>query len=82
MRQNNDQEIREAIKALADTAKDNELLGYGSLPPVSVRIEAAISIGEYVPHPEAVKALQDILKQSWAPEEVRAAAARALGGRR
>ena len=41
---NNDQEIRKAIEVLADTAKDNEIFGgYGSLPPVSVRVEAVLS---------------------------------------
>lgn len=77
-----DEGTRLAIRALAKTASDNEYLGgSGGPPPIAVRVQAAISLGSYVPHREAVEALEGIIRQYWAPSEVREAAARALGKR-
>lgn len=70
-----------AIAALADIAQDNELLGSGTLPPVAMRVQAAVSLGTYMPHPDAVAALQRVASQSWAPMEVRMAAVASLSNR-
>ena len=78
---NNTEIIESIIESLFQIAKDNELLGAGSLPPLEVRISATKSLGTYVPHPKAVEALIYLTKQGWAPKEIRIAAADSLAKR-
>ncbi len=75
---NNAEAIEAAIERLFQIAKDNELLGVGSLPPLEMRITAAKSLGTYVPHLKAVNALIYLTEQSHAPKEIRIAAAESL----
>jgi hypothetical protein len=69
---------REAIRTLARIIKDEGLLGSQRPPSIGLRIEAAKALATFLPHPEALEALVDILNQPWAPAELHAAAAKAL----
>jgi hypothetical protein len=69
---------REAIRTLARLVKDDDPLGSQRPPSIGLRIEAAKALATFLPHPEALEALVDILNQPWAPAELHAAAAQAL----
>lgn len=76
-----EEEIKKAIRALKDIARKG-YSNYGeSIPATATRVEAAASIGAWMPRREAVDALIEILNDSDCPEPVRSAAARSLGKR-
>ena len=73
--------IRDAIKALAEIADDDANIPgfrFGSRPSLEVRIEAIRSLASYVPHPDAVRVLTEILTKEWYEQELRKVAAEAL----
>ena len=71
---------QEAIKALSDMLDKtyDYMGGSGGPPDNSIRIQAAKSLGNYLPHPDAVKALTRALNKSSAHDEVKVAVAAAL----
>jgi hypothetical protein len=72
---------RKATEDLLRVAKDNKLLGYGSLPPLEMNLAAARSLATYMPHREARQALTHLTNQNHAPEAIRLVAAEGLARR-
>ena len=69
---------REAIRTLARIATEDQLPGWQRPTSIGLRIEAAKALATFLPDPEALEALMDILKQPWAPVELHTAAAQAI----
>jgi hypothetical protein len=67
---------REAIRTLEKIARNE--LDSGRAASMGLRIEAAKALATYLPHPEAVQAIEDLMKQPWLPEDLRAEATKAL----